>query len=107
VKLVWSPLALDRVEHIVNFIALDRPRAAQHWVDGLFDTVHTLAQFPEKGRVVPELGRADIRELIYQGHRVIYRLEPTRIAILTVRHGRRNLDLDEVQIERLGGTRRA
>ena len=99
-KLVWSPLALDRVEQIVNEIALDRPRAARNWVEGLFDVVHSLAQFPEKGRTVPEVGRADIRELIFQGHRVIYRVEPTRIAIVTVRHGRRNLDLKEVQAKR-------
>ncbi len=98
-RLVWSPLALDRVEEIVEYIALNRPQAARDWVGGLFGTVHTLAMFPEKGRVVPEGGRADIRELICQRYRVIYTLDPTRGAILTVRHGRRILDLKEVQPE--------
>jgi plasmid stabilization system protein ParE len=90
---------LDRVEEIVNDIALDRPRAARDWVNGLFDTVHALTIFPEKGRVVPEVGRVDIRELIDQRHRVIYKLEPTRVAVLTVRHGRRILDLKDVPVE--------
>lgn len=98
-RLVWSPLALDRVEEIFEYIALDRPQAARDWVGGLLDAVHTLVMFPEKGRVVPEVGRADIRELIYQRYRVIYKLEPKRVAVLTVRHGRRILDLKEVQTE--------
>lgn len=99
-RLVWSPLALDRVEQIAEYMALDRAQAGRDWVNGLFDRVNTLAEFPATGRVVPEAGRADIRELIYQKHRVIYRLEATRVAILTVRHGRQNLDLQEDQSKR-------
>lgn len=98
-KLVWSPLALSRVEEIVEYIGHDRPGAARDWVAGLFEHVSTLATFPQKGRVVREVGRADIREIIYERHRVIYQIEATRVAVLTVRHGRRLLDLNEVQIK--------
>jgi plasmid stabilization system protein ParE len=99
VRLVWSPLALDRVEEIVDCISLDRPQADRARVAGLFDTVRTLAMFPEKGRVVPKVGRQEIRELIHERYRGIYKAEPTRVAILTVRHGRRLLDLKDVQCE--------
>lgn len=98
-RVIWSPLALDRVEEIVDYIARDRPQAARDWVVGLFDTAGTLAMFPEKGRVVPEVGRAEIRELSYERYRVIYKVESTRVAVLTVRHGRRLLDLKDVQLE--------
>jgi plasmid stabilization system protein ParE len=99
VKLVWSPLALSRVEEIVEYIGCDRPGVAREWVVGLFENVNTLAMFPQKGRVVREVGRADIREIVYKRHRVVYKTEAARVAILTVRHGRRLLDLNEIQIE--------
>ena len=98
-KLVWSPLALSRVEEIVEYIGGDRPGAAWNWVAGLFENVSMLERFPRKGRVVREVGRAEIREIIYERHRVIYKLEATRVAVLTVRHGRRLLDLNEVRIK--------
>lgn len=98
-KLVWSPLALSRVEEIVEYIGRHRPGAARDWVAGLFENVSTLAMFPRKGRVVREVGRADIREIIYERHRVIYKLEATHVAVLTVRHGRRLLDLNEAPIK--------
>lgn len=97
-RVVWSPLALSRVEEIVEYIGRDRPGAAGDWVAGLFENVSTLAMFPKRGRLVREVGRADIREIIYERHRVIYKLEATRVAVLTVRHGRRLLDLTEVHV---------
>ena len=98
-KLVWSPLALSRVEEIVEYIGSHRPGAARDWVVGLFENVRTLAMFPKRGRVVREVGRPDIREILYERHRVIYKLEATRVAVLTVRHGRRLLDFSELQIK--------
>lgn len=37
-KIVWSPLALERVEDITRYIAEDCPDAAVRWVDDLFAT---------------------------------------------------------------------
>ena len=87
-RVVWAPIALDRVEEAARYIAQDRPQAAAKWIDGVFNSVRQLADFPESGRVVPEVGRPEIRELIYGRYRVIYRLEAKRISILTVRHQR-------------------
>lgn len=55
-RIVWSPLALERVKDIAQYIAEDKPSAAVEWVDGIFDTVERLSDFPESGRVVPEVG---------------------------------------------------
>ena len=87
-RVVWTPIALDRVEEAARYIAQDRPQAAAKWIDGLFNSVRQSADFPESGRVVPEVGRPELRELIYGRYRVIYRLEAKRISILTVRHQR-------------------
>jgi plasmid stabilization system protein ParE len=95
-KLVWSPLALQRVSEIAFYIARDDPDAADRWVVSVFERVEQVRDFARSGRRVPEVGRVDIRELLYGNYRIIYRIEPKRIAILTVRHGSQLLPVDEI-----------
>lgn len=89
-KIVWSPLALDRVEEIAHYIARNNRAAAARWLVDIFDFVDRLQQFPESGRMVPEFGLPHVREVIFRRHRVVYRIE-SQIDILTVRHGRQLL----------------
>jgi len=96
IKIIWSPLALERVQGIACYIAKDKPSAAEKWVRGLFEIVGRLAQHPRSCRVVPELNREDVREVIYGSYRVIYKIADD-IDILTVRHGRQLLDVTEIQ----------
>ncbi|KAB7623373.1 type II toxin-antitoxin system RelE/ParE family toxin [Alkalilimnicola sp. S0819] len=84
-NIVWSPLALERVEEYAEYIALDSPAAAVQWVDEIFAKVDALAGFPEIGRSVPELSRADVRELFHGQYRIIYRVDRS-VFVLTVRH---------------------
>jgi toxin ParE1/3/4 len=95
-NIVWSPLALQRVGEAAAFIARDKPGAAERWVVGAFEAVGRLEKLPRSGRVVPELGRPDIREVIYGAFRIIYRVSPKAVLVLTVRHGRRLVDETEV-----------
>jgi plasmid stabilization system protein ParE len=50
--------------------------------------------YPESGRVVPELNRPTVRELIRGSYRIVYRLEPDAVRILTVVHASRLLPAD-------------
>lgn len=43
------------------------------------------------GRPVPEAEREDIREIIYQGYRIIYRTALDHLLIVTVLHDSRDL----------------
>jgi plasmid stabilization system protein ParE len=95
-KLAWSPLAIQRVAEAASYIAQDSPLAADRWVDGLFKAVERLADFPESGRVVPEIAEPALRELLYHNYRVIYRFTGDEVRVLTVRHGRRLLDDSEL-----------
>jgi plasmid stabilization system protein ParE len=95
-RVVWAPLAIERAGEAAAYIAKDNPTAARRWVDDLFAAVTTLARLPGRGRRVPELPRADVRELLFGNYRVIYRIEARRVAVLTVRHLRRRFDPDEV-----------
>lgn len=57
---------------------------AARWARRLFDTAERIALFPSSGRVVPEADRPDIPEVILENYRIVYLVEATRIAILTV-----------------------
>jgi toxin ParE1/3/4 len=95
-KIVWSPLAVDRVSEIAGYIAQDNPVAAESWINTVFKKVEDLKAFPERGRIVPETDSKTIRELIYGNYRIIYRLEEKRLSVLTVRHGKQVLPVEEV-----------
>lgn len=94
-KIVWSPLALERVEDIAQYIAEDKPAAAAKWVDELFSTVERLADFTESGRIVPEVGAQRIREVIFGAYRVIYSVKE-QVDILTVRRSNQLLRESEL-----------
>jgi len=63
-RVVWSPLAVQRGNENAEYIARDRPLAAEEWVEGIFAAVDRLKEFPFSGREVEEVRRQDIRELI-------------------------------------------
>ena len=95
-KIIWSPLAIERANEQARYIARDKPEAALKWLDGLFKVTDRLERFPKSGRIVPEIASDEFREVIYRSHRVIYHLESSFVAILTVRNSAQVLDLAEV-----------
>lgn len=95
-KIIWSPLAIERVNEIADYIARDSPGAATKWVDRLFEKVQILRACPQSGRRVPECKRDDIREIIFGNYRIIYRLETSRVSVLTVRHGKQILPMEDL-----------
>lgn len=98
-KVAWSALAEERAAEAFSYIAADRPSAAARWLSRVLASVEALAENPDRGRAVPELGRPDIRELIVSPYRIMYRREPKRVVILTVRHARRAFDEEETRSE--------
>ena len=96
-KIIWSPLAIERTSEIAEYIAQDAPSAAKKWAETLFYKVQLLKTSPNSGRIVPETNRISIRELIYGNYRIIYRVEEKQLSILTVRHGKQILPTEEIQ----------
>jgi len=95
-RIVWSPLAVGRAAEIAEYISRDNPTAAEKWIDSIFSKVEQLKSFPESARIVPEINSKDFRELIYGNYRIIYRVEKTQVSILTIRHGKQILPIDEI-----------
>jgi len=95
-KIVWSPLAIDRATEISEYIAQDKPTAAEKWINTVFSKVEQLKSAPEIGRIVPEIRNNQFRKLIYGNYRIIYRIEREKISILTIRHGMQILPINEI-----------
>lgn len=96
-RIVWSPLALEWIDEIADYIAEASVEAAKTWLLDIFGVVDRLKEFPESGRVVPEVKRPHIREVVFKNHRVIYRLDRKQVSILTVRHSKQRLPIKEIK----------
>lgn len=85
-KLTWSPQAVENLNQIVDLIALDKKETAHRWARMVEAKVARLSRFPLSGRVVPEVRRDEIREILVGSYRVIYKVEKG-VSILTIFHG--------------------
>lgn len=95
-RIIWSPLPIDRVIEISEYIAQDDVDASIKWVERVFAQVERLIEFPEIGRIVPEINRDNIHELIFKNYRIIYQKGKQEIFILTVRHFKQILPSDDI-----------
>jgi len=96
-KIVWSPLALERFSEIVDYISQDEPLAADNWIHTVLSKVDQLRANAEIGRIAPEINERQLVELIYGNYRIIYHIGIKQISILTIRHGKQILPIDEIK----------
>jgi addiction module RelE/StbE family toxin len=94
VKVTWTDQSLDDLDAIFLFIARDFSEYAKLFAIRVFEATDRLESFPKSGRVVPEIGREDIREIILGNYRIIYRIITEEVEILTVHHGAKPLDIN-------------
>jgi len=93
----WTPQAVEDLEAICLFIARDAPQVAALFADRVMRATDRLAENPRLGRVVPEFGLQDLRELVVGCYRVIYRIRREQAQVLTVHHGARLLEARGVE----------
>ena len=85
----WSPEAADDLEAIRGYIARNSPHYAHLAVQRIAASIELLASSPRMGRVVPELGDPDVREVMAGPYRVVYRYRYETVEIATIFHGAR------------------
>jgi len=96
VKVVWTEHAYSQLDDAMAFIAHDRPEAALAWLELILDAGASLAELPDRGRIVPESAREDVRERIISPYRLIYRRDADDVTITMVSHERRLLSPEDV-----------
>jgi plasmid stabilization system protein ParE len=77
--------ALSDIEAIGEFISRDSEKYGKLTVQGIFETIRYLTEFPEIGRVVPEANIKSIREVFYGNYRIIYfTISKKRIDVIAI-----------------------
>ncbi|MCL2892738.1 type II toxin-antitoxin system RelE/ParE family toxin [Brenneria tiliae] len=90
-EIVWTEPALDQLNEIAEYIALDNPMAASLLVRKVFAKVERLERFPQSGREPPELPNSVYREVVCSPCRVFYRNDEDAVIILHVVREERQL----------------
>lgn len=92
VQVNWSRQAVEDIFAASEYHRQMSVKYANTLVEKIFEKAHILENYPRLGRMVPELTREDIRELIYKQYRVVYRIvNESQIDILSVHPSSRPL----------------
>ena len=90
-EVIWTEPALQELDVIAEYIALDNPAAASALVNEVFDKIERLDNFPKSGRIPPELPDSVYREVVIPPCRIFYREDEQRVFVLYVMREERQL----------------
>jgi len=97
----WAQPASKDLENILEYISNDNFDTAISIFEKIRSKCIVLHQFPDRGRIVPELKAYGIfiyREIVISPWRVIYRISDQKVHVLAVIDSRRNME--DILIER-------
>jgi toxin ParE1/3/4 len=87
VKIIWADPAIQDLDAIADYIALDKPEAARQLVQRVFAAVAKLQKYPHMGSFPAELQGLPYRQLIIPPCRVFYRAQKNAIYIVHILRG--------------------
>ncbi|MBA9086822.1 plasmid stabilization system protein ParE [Fontibacillus solani] len=65
--IIWTVSAYKDIQNIVEYISQDSMYYAMAFYDDVMDIAQTLNEFPQRGRVVPEMDDPEMRGFLYIG----------------------------------------
>ncbi len=97
VRIEWTFQAVNDLKDIYDYISKDSIKYAQIQIRKIRNRTSQLKSNYLSGRIVPEIGDDNIRELITGYYRIIYEVvNETRVNILTVFHSARLLSKEKI-----------
>jgi addiction module RelE/StbE family toxin len=92
VQIKWLRKALLDLQDIYDYISKDSERYAQRQINKIVKRTIILKTQLECGKIVPEINRSDIRELVEGRYRIIYKIvNDNLVHILMIHHSLRDL----------------
>jgi toxin ParE1/3/4 len=83
--ITFAESAVKDLEEIRNwYVDQQAPAVGAKLLREIISQVERLAHFPESGRVVPEFGIMNLREIISSPFRIVYRHDKSRVRIVRV-----------------------
>jgi addiction module RelE/StbE family toxin len=101
-SIFWTDTAQNDLFTLVEYLYQDSPQKAQSIFYTLRERVKSLNQFPQRGRIIPELadmGILNYRELIIERWRLIYKINHDQIFVMALFDSRQNME--DVLFQRL------
>ena len=86
------PMARDDIAEIYQYIALDNRSAALRMTDKIMDKLDSLAEFPERCRMVQDsaLAKLGYRMLIIGNYIAFFKVFESEVLVYRVLHGKRD-----------------
>lgn len=93
VDIQFHPIAREDIKEIFDYLSRDSIQYADSFIDGLFEKIELLKDFPKMGKKYPD--KEPFRQIIYQNYRILYtyKEEKEKIIIMIILHCARNLKL--------------
>jgi len=93
-KISFAASAVNDLDDILSwYVDQQAPDAGDNLLKDIFSQIERLGAFPESGRVVPEFGIANLREIIHSPFRIIYRFDENKVRIVRVWRSERLLKM--------------
>jgi toxin ParE1/3/4 len=90
--IVWARRARSDLQLAVAHIRADSPDAARTFASAIIQASRSLSTLSQRGRVVPEVGQQEVRELLLGRYRLIYEVFPDRVAVVRLIHASRDFE---------------
>lgn len=88
-EVIWTEPALQDLDAIADYIAIEDPQAARGLVERMFRHVEQLVEHPESGSRPPELRNSRYRQIVEPPCRVFYRYDGRQVFVIHVMRGER------------------
>ncbi len=86
----FHPEALDDINEIWDFIAVDSVDAADRIVEEIFDGIRALVPFPRQGHCRPDLTSRPLRFVRVRDYLIAYAPEEHSLQVIGIIHGHRS-----------------
>lgn len=90
-RIVWTDSALANLKSYRDYLFERAPLTADRFIGKLVSSVNRLETFPLSGMPVPEFRNLEIRQVIFEGFRILYYIYEGDCHIGAVIHGSRDL----------------
>ena len=93
-RITFAASAVRDLESISSWYTNQQvPAVGETLLKEIISKIERLADFPESGRIVPEFGIANLREIVLPPFRIVYRLDENRVRVVRVWRSERLLKM--------------
>jgi len=73
-QIIYKPTFEFNLLHIIDFIAIDNPRASVNFANELEKLIFNLPNFPYKNRQSIYFHDENIRDMVFKGYTIVYKI---------------------------------